>query len=92
MAIMNGQYHRVLRRISGDMRYGAPDTATDEEVGQKVHAPLLASMVRARRLSQLASHFKAAPKVVQMMVEALPKPPSAQMLLYDLEQFAMAFP
>ena len=85
MAIMNGQYHRVLRRISGDMRYGAPDTATDEEVGQKVHAPLLASMVRARRLSQLASHFKAAPKVVQMMVEALPTPPSAQMLLHDLE-------
>ena len=27
-----------------------------------------------------------------MMVKALPKPPSAQMLLYDLEQFAMAFP
>ncbi|CAK0812253.1 unnamed protein product, partial [Prorocentrum cordatum] len=92
MAIMNGQYHRVLRRISGDMRYGAPDTATDEEVRQKVHAPLLASMVRARRLSQLASHFPTAPKVVQMMVEALPKPPSAQMLLYDLEQFAVAFP
>ena len=57
-----------------------------------MHAPLLASMVRAQRLSLLASHFKAAPKVVQMMVEALPKPTSAQMLLYYLEQFAMAFP
>ena len=67
------------------MRYRAPDMATDEEVRQKVHAPLLASMVRARRLSQLASHFRTAPRVVHTMVEALLKPPSAQMLLHDLE-------
>ena len=63
MAVTNGQYHRVLWRISGDMRYRAPDMATDEEVRQKVHAPLLASMVRAQRLSQLASHFRPAPRV-----------------------------
>eukprot|EP00959_Pyramimonas_sp_CCMP1952_P301949 6318686-Pyramimonas_sp.AAC.1 len=63
MTSTTAQHPHVLWIISGDMCYGAPGTAADEEVKQKVHASLLESLVKAQRLSQLAPHFRTAPKV-----------------------------
>ena len=60
---IEAQYHKVLRRINGTMRYGAPETIPDAEVREALNAPSLHSLVRARRLAGLCSQL-AAPSLV----------------------------
>ena len=88
---LEAQYHRVLRRIHGSMRFGAPGTPTDLEVRTALQAPPLASLVRAQRLAGLGSQLQAPPLVIRC-IAAVPKPASATQLLTDLRHLAAAFP
>ncbi|CAK0907861.1 unnamed protein product, partial [Prorocentrum cordatum] len=88
---LEAQYHRVLRRIHGSMRFRAPGTPTDLEVRTALQAPPLASLVRAQRLAGLGSQLQA-PPLVMRCIAAVPKPASATHLLTDLRHLAAAFP
>ncbi|CAK0911187.1 unnamed protein product, partial [Prorocentrum cordatum] len=88
---LEAQYHRVLRRIHGSMRFGAPGAPTDLEVRAALQAPPLASLARAQRLAGLCSQLQAPPLAVRC-IAAVPKPASATHLLTGLRHLAAAYP